>query len=233
MNEGDIDGILNRAGAEGGEPATDEFVRSVLGRIEPSLRPVRPLWPPWMLSCALGLAAIVVALLGAQFCGMYGWEEMGLTERVAVLGGIAAVGAVCCVGLTARMIPGARTLAGPVALPAGAVAIVLTVLALLFRSYAVDDFLENGLICFRAGLSCAVAMGLAAGLVTLRGYAVDPAAAGAAGGALAGLSGVGMLALHCPIFDLPHVATWHVGVMVVGAGVGALSAVACRRLFPV
>jgi hypothetical protein len=57
-----------------------------------------------------------------------------------------------------------------------------------------------------------------------RGFAVNPVAAGLAGGALAGLCGVTMLELHCANFQALHILVWHTAVLPVVAAAGALVA---------
>jgi hypothetical protein len=64
----------------------------------------------------------------------------------------------------------------------------------------------------------------AAGLTWLlmrRGFVTDPLAGAVAGGAFAGLLGMAVLALHCPIFSATHIIVWHAGVIVVTSVAGA------------
>jgi hypothetical protein len=61
-------------------------------------------------------------------------------------------------------------------------------------------------------------------LLLRRGFAVNSTAAGLAQGTLAGLAGVTMLELHCPIFEAPHVLVWHIAVLPVCGLVGVLVA---------
>lgn len=58
-------------------------------------------------------------------------------------------------------------------------------------------------------------------LVVRRGFVLDSAAAGAAAGAVAGLAGVLMLELHCPLLEAPHAMVWHVAVIPLCALAGA------------
>ena len=57
---------------------------------------------------------------------------------------------------------------------------------------------------------------------------MNSAAAGLAKGTLAGLAGVTMLELHCPIFEAPHVLVWHIAVLPVCGVAGALVARTAR-----
>ena len=50
----------------------------------------------------------------------------------------------------------------------------------------------------------------------------SPVPAGASIGAVAGLTGLTALEIHCPILTIPHVAVWHAGIFVVSVAAGAL-----------
>jgi hypothetical protein len=83
---------------------------------------------------------------------------------------------------------------------------------------------SHGVPCLTAGLALALPASIAAWLLLRRGFAVNSAGAGLAKGTLAGLAGVAMLELHCPIFEVPHLLVWHIAVLPVCGVVGALVA---------
>ena len=95
-------------------------------------------------------------------------------------------------------------------------------LALCFRDYRTTHFMHAGLVCLGIGVLHAIPAGLLSWLVLRRGFAVDAVSAGLAAGTLAGLAGVGMLELHCPNFQAAHVLVWHLGVLLMSAGLGAV-----------
>lgn len=74
---------------------------------------------------------------------------------------------------------------------------LLGVFTLVFRDYRTDHFLAAGSACLVTGVLLAIPAAVLSWLVLRRGFAVNSVAAGLAGGALAGLSGVMMLELHC------------------------------------
>ena len=90
MTDQEIDDLLQRAA---GSPR--EVPAQLLGRITdsiaPSLRPVRPLPPVWVLSGALGLIGGAVALLGAARAGFQGFEALGLLSRALILGALGLI----------------------------------------------------------------------------------------------------------------------------------------------
>jgi hypothetical protein len=53
-----------------------------------------------------------------------------------------------------------------------------------------------------------------------RGFVLDWSKAGIVAGTLAGLTGLGMLELHCPNLKAIHVMVWHVAVVIVSGAAG-------------
>jgi hypothetical protein len=98
----------------------------------------------------------------------------------------------------------------------------LGVFALVFSDYQTDHFIVAGLACLLTGLLIAIPAALLGWALLRRGYAVNPTAAGLAGGTLAGLCGLVMLELHCANFQALHVLVWHTAVVPVSAAAGAL-----------
>jgi hypothetical protein len=124
--------------------------------------------------------------------------------------------------LASAVIPGSRRRVSSGGL-LGAVGLGLAfVLAVCFRDYHATHFVHAGLVCLAIGLLHAIVTGLLSWLVLRRGFAVDAVSVGLAAGTLAGLAGVGALELHCANFEAAHVLVWHLGVLVVSAGLGAL-----------
>ena len=56
--------------------------------------------------------------------------------------------------------------------------------------------------------------------IVRRGFVMDWGMAGVAAGTLAGLTGLGMLELHCHNLKAIHVITWHVAVVVLSGVLG-------------
>lgn len=229
MKDRDIDDILRRA-AEG-TPGVDP---ALLGRVSESiggsLVPVRPLPPSGILSGGLIVTAGAVAVVVAAHLRMYalpkmsGWEVGLIFPTLGLLVWMAGVLAV------AEMVPGSRRSMAPWMLFAGACGALAAVFVVAFQDYGMVRFVPRGVACLKAGVLAALPVALVAGAVLRRGFAVSPAGAGLAAGTLAGLAGIAMLELHCPIFEAPHVLVWHIGVLPVCGGMGALVARAIRAL---
>jgi negative regulator of sigma F NrsF-like protein len=201
-------------------PTVDKaLLERISRRIVPNLRAVRPL-AARLLAVQLIAIAAAVAFAGASQIGFYAIHRLTDGQTAMIFPGLAILIWLAAAAATAAMIPGARQRLRPLPLMALACAALLAIFALIFRDYSTARFLRQGIACLKAGLMDALPAGLVAWLVLRRGFAVDSAAAGAATGALAGLAGVLMLELHCPIFKAPHVMVWHTAVIPVSGAVG-------------
>jgi hypothetical protein len=121
-----------------------------------------------------------------------------------------------------QLVPGSHQPVGVLAMLIGIVATLLGVFALVFRDYRTDRFVSAGIACLATGMLVAVPAAMLSWLLLRRGFAVNSARAGLAGGLLAGLCGVTMLELHCPNFLALHVLVWHTAVVPLSAAAGAL-----------
>lgn len=221
MKDKKIDEILNQA-AHAPHDVDLALLDRVAKSIRPSLRPVRPLPPAWVLAGGLALICAAVALAGAARAGFYGIQKLSVLERALIfpaLGILVWLGATAAVG---QMTPGSRRRAGPGSLLGAGSLALLVVFVVLFHDYRTEHFVSQGIVCLTAGLLHAIPAALASWLLLRRGYAVNPVAAGLVVGTLAGMAGVTMLELHCANFEALHVMLWHTAVMPVSAAAGAL-----------
>ena len=228
MRDRDIDEAIHRAASAVPEvdPALLDRIAQSLGG---SLRPVRPLPPPWVLGGALVVLTSAAALTGGALLGLHGLQKMSPAVILAifpVLGVLCSLGATVC---AREMIPGSRRRIAPWLLLTLASLAMTTVFALLFRGYALDRFVAEGVPCLTTGLLLAVPVAAGCWLVLRRGMAVHPSAAGLAVGALAGLAGLATLELHCPNFKAVHVMVWHTAVPLLSGVVGAFVVWAWKR----
>lgn len=220
MNDREIDGLLNRAKAPPG-PAP-EVLQRISESIAGSMRPVRPLPRPWLLTAGLSLICVAVALAGAAGLGFFGIIKMIALERAAVFSVLGILILAVARELVNAMIPGKLRRFSSGGLLAVTALFLIAVLGACFRDYHTTRFMHSGLICLAIGLLHAIVAGLMGWMVLRRGFAVNRASAGMAAGTLAGLAGVGMLELHCPNFQAAHVLVWHLGVPLMSAGLGSL-----------
>ena len=227
MRDEEVDKVLQKASgiAPQVEPA---LFKHIADSINSSLRPVRPLPPTWVLTGGLALICAAVAVAAAARAGFYGIEKLGLSERVLIFSTLGILVWVAGKEFVSQLIPGSRQRFSVGALLTFGCAALLGVFALVFRDYRTDHFISAGIACLLTGALLAIPAAFLSWLLLRRGFAVNPVAAGLVGGALAGLSGVTMLELHCANFQALHVLVWHTAVVPVSAAAGALVGWALR-----
>jgi hypothetical protein len=227
VKDEEIDEVLNET-AQAPQHLQAETLQRLTDSIKPSLHPVHPLPPTWLIAGGLVLICAAVALAGATRAGFYGIEKMGLLERALIFPILLVFAGLAASGFVREMIPGSRRRVPPGALLSIVIVLLLGVFALLFRDYRTSDFFSAGIACLLTGLLFALPAALLAWLVLRRGFAVNPVSAGVVAGTLGGLAGLGMLELHCPNFQAAHVLLWHIAVIPLSAAVGAFLAWALR-----
>jgi hypothetical protein len=212
-----------------------ERVKSVADLIQATLRPVRPLPPRWLLVAGVVLACVCVAVAGAARAGFWGIEKMDAWERVMIFSTLCMFVLMTGNNLVDAVVPGIlRRISAGTLLGVGTLTLV-GVFALSFRDYRTTHFVSAGVVCLVTGLLHAIPAAILSALILRRGFAVSPISAGSIAGTLAGLAGLGVLELHCPNFQAPHVLVWHTAVVPLSAAGGALCAwVLClvRRVGP-
>lgn len=221
MKDKEIDDVLKRA-AQAPQDLDPLVLKRIADSIKPSLGPVRPLPPVWLMAAGLVLVCAAVSLAGAARAGFFGVARMNLSERSLVFAALGLLACFAAVGFVHQMIPASRLRVSPGALLALSCVALLAVFVDLFRDYHTDHFFSAGVVCLVTGLLHAVPAGLLSWLVLRRGFAVNPTAAGLLAGTLGGLAGVGMLELHCPNFQATHILVWHTAVVPISAALGAL-----------
>jgi len=221
MKDEEIDDILMKAALEPYD-LDAATLRHIADSIEPSLRPVRPLPPTWVLAGGLVLVGVAVSLAGAARAGFLGFNKMDLLERLLIFPALVLFAWAAASEFVHAMIPGSLRRISPGALPGFVSAALLALFAFLFRDYQTDHFFSLGIVCLLTGLLHAIPAALLGWVVIRRGFAVSPVAAGLAAGVLGGLAGVGVLELHCPNFQAAHILVWHTAVVPLSGAAGAL-----------
>ncbi len=223
MSDQDVDKVLqtDSGAAPKVEPA---LLQRIADSTNSSLRPVRPLPPTWMLTAGLALICAAVAVAAAAGSGFYGIEKLGPWERALIFSTTGILVWVAGKAFVSQLIPASRQPVSAGVFLTITCAALLGVFALVFRDYRTEHFISAGLACLLMGLLLAIPAAFLSWLLLRRGVAVNCVAAGFVGGALAGLSGVTMLELHCANFQALHVLVWHTAVVPVSAGAAALMA---------
>ena len=227
MTDEQVDKVLQSA-SEATQQVDPALLKRIAESLQPSLRPVRPLPPTWVLTAGLALVCAAVAVSAAARAGFYGIEKLSLWERLLIFSTLGILVWVAGTQFVGQLIPASRRQfrAGAFLTIGGAT--LLAVFALVFRDYRTDHFVAAGLACLLTGLLISIPVALLSWALLRRGFALNPVTAGLVGGALAGLGGVTMLELHCANFQALHVLVWHTAVVPVSAAAGALVGYALR-----
>jgi hypothetical protein len=221
VRDGEIDEILRKAAAR--VPDVEAaLLKRVADSIQPSMRQVRPLPRTWVLAGGLVLICAGVALAGAARAGFNGFEKMNLLERALIFSTLGVLAWVAGTEFVNEMIPGSRRKISAGRLLGLGSLVLVVMFALLFHDYHTEHFVSVGLVCLATGVLHAIPAGLLSWLLLRRGFAVSSVSAGVVAGTLAGLTGVGLLELHCPNFQAMHILVWHTAVLVGSAALGAL-----------
>jgi len=224
-----IDNILKKA-SQGSQDLDPRVLKHIGEAIKPSLHPVRPLPPVWLMSLGLIAICVVISVAGAARAGFFGIAKMNGLERSLVFPVLALLACLTAISFVHQMIPASRSYVSPARLLLLCCLALFADFAYLFRDYHTDHFFSVGIVCLAVGLLHAIPAGLCSWLLLRRGFAANFVTAGLAAGTLAGLAGVGMLELHCPNFQAAHILFWHIAVLPASAALGALLGWAYRLL---
>ena len=221
MKDTEIDEMLDQA-AHVPHPVPATLLKRIADAIEPSLQPVQPLAPTWVLTLGLVLSCAAVALAGAARAGFQGVEALSITGRVLIFGTVALLACFAAAQMVRAWIPGSRHFP-PGAIVATVSGALLAVFALLFHNYQTHHFVSSGLTCLVTGLLHAAPAAILGWWLLRRGYALNSVSSGLLAGTFAGLAGLTMLELHCTNFEALHVLVWHTLVVPLSAALGAFA----------
>ena len=197
------------------------LLQSVTGSIASSLQPVRPLpSDASLISLCMALFVAFSVLVAALF-GFGGFQHLTPGERTLYYSVILICAVAFSVVTVQEIIPGAQRRIAPAFVVTGSLLVLALVSVFLFPSFALGHFVRLGIPCLRLGVACAAVSGALAVPLLRKGFLSSPAKAGATIGCFAGLTGVAVLAFHCPIKDSLHIVVWHLGAMAIGGLVGA------------
>jgi hypothetical protein len=222
VTDKEVDSILKRA-AEIPHAVDGAVVQQVSQMVLRSLRPVRPLPSPGVLALGLQVIFIIVAILGATLLGFNGVHVLTGAESALLFWVLGSVARLASSAGAAEMVPGSKTLIDPWILLASCTGVFAVVFLVLFHDFRLDRFVAEGINCLAIGLLDAGTAGFLLWLVLRRGLILHPIAAGVAIGTLAGLAGLGMLELHCPILKAMHLMVWHIAVIPLSGLAGYLA----------
>ena len=187
-----------------------------------SLRPVRPLASSRVYLLAFTLISLAVVVLGSFLLGMSGWDALSKVQRTIVFTALTASAILLAVSVVRQMAPGGKHSLSPRLLPIGILALLIVVIAAVFRIRHESAFVPDGLACLRTGLTYSIPAAFLFSLLLSGGAIMYPKLIGAAAGGLAGLIGLSVLEVQCPNLNEYHILVWHWGVILL-CSIGGLS----------
>jgi hypothetical protein len=199
-----------------------ERLATIGNQLRAALQPVRPL-PSNALLIGIGLSVfLLLSVIVASATGLKAIHVLTGGQMALYYGTVCLFAALFARATVERMIPGAKRFA-PSSLLA---ALALTGLGLLvfsmFEERGTDNFVARGIPCLRLGAISALLSGLLGWRLLRKGYLVSPRETITLYGFFAGLVGIAVLALHCPIQNSLHIVVWHIGAMLLAGCAGFL-----------
>ncbi len=220
MKPEEIDQILAQAAQNAMPPDQGSAaVKRAQSMVLTDLQPVRPLAPLWIFTLALVAVFAVVGLASASVLGLHGLHALSPAQRAFIFTTLFATAWLAALGGAREMRPAAGSRLGARALILASAAFPL-LFSLIFNGYGTLNFVAEGIPCLVAGMEVAIPTGVVIAFILRRGFVMNWAATGLAAGALAGLTGLAMLELHCPNLKAIHVMVWHVAVVVLSGILG-------------
>jgi hypothetical protein len=188
--------------------------------IAADLRPVHPIASRQLIFGALIAIFGCVVAAGVYRMGAFALWAIGRLQAAGILGALAICTGLLALSLVQQISPGSRHWISPRLLPIGILGALAVLISALFQFQPEQDFCVRAWTCLMAGIPLGAIAATLFWLVLRRGTVLTPAMTGAGTGLLSGLVGAVCLAIHCPNLSYSHILVGHLGVAVVGAGLG-------------
>jgi hypothetical protein len=203
-----------------------DFPEALRDRIEGAilrdLRPVSPLPGTMRVAVTLLVCSVVVIAAANWRLGLDGWRARSSLQASVDFSLLGISFLVLANVLAHQMEPGSSRRAA-VGLYLGVPLLaLLTADVSLFGYRWNPNFVPLAVSCWEIGVTCAAISAPLFWLALRRGFSLDPVSHGATAGLLAGLVGVTVLEIFCPVLDRLHISVAHVGAAVTSALVGAV-----------
>lgn len=200
--------------------AEERIRQSLLSQLEP----VSPLPSRWMLALGFlgifaGFSLLILGGSGAAAAPIV----MGSAQLLGLLAAIVVCAGAASLWMSGEMTPGEKRWTGPGGLIAYSLLALGLATAVLLPWEISDRLWAGSWKCFKAAFLLSIPVAAPVVWLMRRGLPSSPRAIGVSTGVLAGLVGVFVLHLKCPVFDAPHIAIGHLTTPLAGAAVGYLA----------
>lgn len=206
------------------EQPSSQRLEEIKARTQANLTPVKPLAPTGVFVLWFLLIAAAAVAAGLAHLGTAGWEALGVLRRIAVFSVLAASFGLLATMSAKQIVPGSVVILRPALAATAALATLAATFAILFTVHTEPNFVQTGLVCLSIGIQCAFSIALVYLLLLRRGMVLNPVAAGALTGLLAGIASLALLEAFCPNPNKYHILAWHLGAAVAStvsaAGIG-------------
>ncbi len=182
-----------------------------------------------MISMAL-VFFVVFSLIATVPFGFDALHELTWAQKSIYYGGISACAISFALVTVEQMVPGSRRRLSAAFVSGASLLLIAGLAVFLFPNFDLSDFVSEGIPCLRLGTACAAISGGLGYLLLRKGFFITAVKAGATAGFFAGLAGIAVLALHCPIENAAHILVWHLGAMLTAGTLGAIAGYAGSRL---
>jgi hypothetical protein len=202
----------------------DDDIERLAAKFAAGAAPVKPL-PSNIVLWAICLTTFVVlSFVIAVAVKLFAIQVLSGARMILYYGLVFLLAALFSRALVEQMIPGSVRLIRSSLLGILGISALILLIIVMFRNLGAAHFVAHGVPCLRLGVISALLSGWVGWKLLARGYLVSPRETITLYGLFAGLVGIAVLALHCPILNSLHILVWHLGAMLIAGLVGFIIA---------
>lgn len=201
------------------DPKRLESMRAAFAK---PLEPVSPLPSNALMASIVLTSFIIFCILISSPLGFNGFHAFTIFQKLVYYGVVLVFGALFSVASVEHIIPGAKRHFNIWTLTLGSLLAITLLSLFLFPDYSLDGFVKNGFPCLQLALISAMFSGILGFWASRKGLLTSPLPSAVLMASFAGLTGVGVLALHCPVQNWVHILAWHLGAIPIAGLAGWL-----------
>jgi len=195
------------------------------------LRPVRRTRKAYLLAALAAIFLVGVAFAVSRI-GAFALAVMTPVQAGVMLGAVATGAVLTAYSLVHLILPGSLHRIPPAVLPFAIALAFATATVVLFEFQPELHFWAAAWWCIRTGTVFGALAAVPLWLVLRRGAVLSLVMTCLASGVFAGLVGMMVLEIHCPILDVWHILFAHLGVLLILATAGLATGLAVEKFQP-